>query len=211
MPNKRIKSDSASWPFFCKKPKAQKKRPTCYAVYAGVTCHHRLNYDVMKKNVEKGDLLKSNPLEGYWVCSIVLSHREKTNEFDAMCHVASTNAVFDHDFDISEVDTDKVKIIHTKNFEDYLVPCIEIYVSKLVKGIEVIGQVQTDSYYVHQLPFQIGRGHDGGWPQCGPLKKSLGYRAVHQWRTFNDREAWLNDIREAEESHAAMLERLKHG
>ncbi|MEH6519570.1 MAG: hypothetical protein V7742_23075, partial [Halioglobus sp.] len=51
-------------------------------------------------------------------------------------------------------------------------------------------------------------GSDGGWPQGGPLSKSLGYQAVHQWRAENDREAWLNDIAAAEESHAAMLERI---
>ncbi len=165
----------------------------------------------MKKNIEKGDLLKSNPLEGYWVCSIVLSFQPKNDDFNAMAHVAITNAVFDHDFDFSEIDIGKLKIIHSKNYEDVLVPSIEIHASKLVKDIEVIGKVDAEALYPHSLQFQIGNGTDGGWPQCGPLSKSLGYQAVHQWRAISDREAWLNDIAAAEKSHAEMLERLKHG
>jgi hypothetical protein len=92
-----------------------------------------------------------------------------------------------------------------------VIPCIEMHASKLVKGIEVVGRLETGSHYPHVLQFQIGNGSDGGWPQCGPLSKSLGYQAVHHWREVNDREAWLNDISEAEKSHAAMLERIKHG
>jgi len=164
----------------------------------------------MKRNIEKGDLLKSNPIDGYWVCSIVLSYRPKCDEFNAMNHVAITNAVFDYDFDLSSVDIDKLKIIHTNNNEGHLVPCIEIHTSRLVKEIEVIGQLSADSYSPYPLEFKIGNGSDGGWPQCGPLKKSLGYQAVHQWRAVNGREAWLNDIAAAEKSHAEMLERLKH-
>ncbi|MCW9058472.1 MAG: hypothetical protein OQL11_06350 [Gammaproteobacteria bacterium] len=165
----------------------------------------------MKKHIEKGDLLKSNPQEGWWTCSIVLTYQPKSDDFNSMSHVAITNAVFEHDFDLSEVDIGNLKILHTKNNEDHVVPCIEIHTSKLVKGIEVIGQLSAESYYPHSLEFRIGNGSDGGWPQCGPLTKSLGYQAVHQWRAINDREAWLNDIAAAEKSHAEMLDRLKHG
>lgn len=163
----------------------------------------------MKKNIGKGDLLKSNPLEGGWTCSIVLSYQPKTEDFNARSHVATTNVVFEHDFDLSEVDIGNLKIIHTKNYEDHLVPCIGIHASKLVKGIAIIGQLNAELYYPHSLEFQIGNGSDGGWPQCGPLTQSLGYQAVHQWRAVNDREAWLNEIAAAEKSHAEMLERLK--
>ena len=105
---------------------------------------------------------------------------------------------------------DELKIIHSKNNEGIVVPCIEIYSSKLVKGIEVIGKIETEPYYSDVLQFKIGNGSDGGWPLCGPLSKSLGYQSVHQWRKINDRNAWLSDIAEAEKSHAAMLERIRH-
>ena len=164
----------------------------------------------MKKNVEKGDLLKTNPLEGFWVCSLVLGCRDETKESNAMCHVAVTNAVFDHDFDISEIDIENLRIIHTTNYENKVVPCIEIYVTKLKNDVEVIGKLDPGSYYSEPLEFEIGNGSDGGWPQCGPLKKSIGYEAVHQWRAVNDNEAWLKDIASAEKSHKEMVERLKN-
>ncbi len=164
----------------------------------------------MKKAIGKGDLLKSNPLEGYWVCSVVLSFQPKSVDFNAMSHVAITNAVFEHDFDVSEIDLDKLKIIHTRNHEKFLVPCIEIHASKLVKEIEVISQLDVEFLYPHHLEFKVGNGSDEGWPQCGPLTRSLGYQAVHQWRKVNDREAWLKDIVLAEKSHTEMLERLRH-
>jgi hypothetical protein len=164
----------------------------------------------MKKNVEIGDLLKSNPLKGYWVCSIVLSYQPKSDDLNAMSHVATTNAIFEHDFSLSEIDRDKLEIIYSKNNEGNVVPCIEIHAAKLAKDIDVIGQLEAESYYPHPLQFQIGNGSDGGWPQCGPLKKSLGFQAVHKWRAVNDREAWLNDIAAAEKSHTEMLERLKN-
>lgn len=164
----------------------------------------------MKKAIGKGDLLKSNPIEGYWVCSVVLSFQPKSVDSNAMSHVALTNAVFEHDFDFTDINIDKLKIIHTSNHENSLVPCIEIHASKLVKEIEVIGQLDLGFLYPHNLEFQIGNGSDGGWPQCGPLAKSLGYQAVHQWRKVNDHEAWLKDIVQAEKSHKDMLERLRH-
>lgn len=165
----------------------------------------------MKKHVEKGDLLKSNPIKDWWTCSIVLTYQPKSDDFNSMSHVAITNTVFEYDFDFSEVDIGSLKVLYTKNYEGHIVPCIEIHDSKLVKGIEVIGQLSAESYYPHSLEFRIGNGSDGGWPVCGPLTQSIGYQAVHQWRAANDREAWLSDISAAEKSHAEMLKRLKHG
>jgi len=164
----------------------------------------------MKKNVEKGDLLKSKPFDGFWVCSLVLGTRDKTNDYDAMSHIAVTNAVFEHDFDVTEIDKENLRIIHIENNEGTTVPCISIYASKLNKDIEVIGKLKSESYYSSPLEYQIGNGADGGWPQCGPFKKSLGYEAVHQWRSVNDKEAWLNDIAAAEKSHKEMLDRLNN-
>ena len=164
----------------------------------------------MKKDIVKGDILKSNPLEGYWVCSLVLSFQPKGEEFTALSHVAITNAVFNYDFEMSDIDTNKLNIIYTKNSDGNLVPCIEIHTTKLPKEIQTVGHLNTNSYYPHSLEFQIGSGSDGGWPLCGPLSKSLGYQSVHQWRSANDRVAWLNDISEAAKSHEEMLERLKN-
>lgn len=164
----------------------------------------------MKRYVKKGDLLKTNPLYDFWVCSLVLDTRDKTNDFDPMCHVGVTNIVSDHNFDVSEIDIKKLEIIHTETLGGKTVPCIGIYASKITKEIEMIGNIDSEAYYNCPLKFKIGNGSNGGWPQCGSLKKSLGFEAVHQWRAANDRVAWLKDVKEAEKSHKEMLENLKN-
>lgn len=164
----------------------------------------------MKKEIEKGDVLKSNPLQGFWVCTIVLTYSPKNDEFNAMSHTAVTNAVFDYDFLFSDIDLSNLKIIHVDNHEDDFVPCIEIHTSKLPKEVEIIGQIDPEPLYPNKLAFEIGNGSDGGWPMCGHLNSSLGFQAVHQWRSLNDRESWLEDIATSEASHLAMLERLRN-
>ncbi len=163
----------------------------------------------MRNKVEKGDLLKTNPMNGYWVCSVVLSACDSTKDFDAMSHIAVTNGVFKHDFNASEITINKLRIIEVTNHEDKTVPCIGIYTSKLTTEVEVIGRIEVESFCQLSLKFEVGNGSDGGWPLCGPLRNSLGYQAIHQWRAIHDREKWLNDIKKAEKSHQEMIERLK--
>ncbi|MCU1288047.1 MAG: hypothetical protein JWN60_276, partial [Acidobacteria bacterium] len=47
-----------------------------------------------KKLLQKGDVIKTNPREGFWGCAVVISEREKTKERDPMCHIAITQVVF---------------------------------------------------------------------------------------------------------------------
>lgn len=163
----------------------------------------------MPNHVEIWDLIKSNPIEDYWVCSVVLTSRKRTDGFAPMCHVAVTNVVLDHSFTESEIDFENLRVIFEYNNEGHKVPCIGIYASRVGKEIEIIGRQKIDSLCRSDLDFEIGNGSDGGWPMCGPMTKGLGYQAVHQWRSVNDRDAWLRDIRLGEQSHHEMLERLK--
>lgn len=165
----------------------------------------------MKKFLEAGDVIKTNPLDGYWVCSLVLSSRGKTQDFSELCHIAVTNAVFEHDFHLSEIDFSCLKIIHRANNEEQSVPCISVYASRIKKEIEVLGNTNVSAAYNSPLNFEIGDGAGGGWPHCGPVRKSIGFEAVHQWRILNDRKQWLVDIEVAEKSHHEMLKRLSKG
>ena len=163
----------------------------------------------VKKLLEVGDVIKTNPFEGFWVCSLVLSAREKTKDFNELCHIAVTNSVFTHDFDISEIDRADQIILYKENRNGIKVPCINIYASRIKSGIEVMGNIDVSVLYKNPLAFEIGDGSDGGWPSCGPVSKSIGYEAIHQWRSINDRDQWLLDIKDAEKSHEEMLQRLK--
>ena len=163
----------------------------------------------MRKLLKVGDVIKTNPLEGYWVGSIILSVREKSEEFNELCHIGVTNIVYSHDFEISEITDSDIEVIYTENRVGIKVPCIAVYATKIKPGIEVIGNIDISPIYGGHLAFEIGDGSDGGWPSCGDVKKSIGFEAVHQWRSINDREKWLLDIKAADKSHEEMLERLK--
>ena len=163
----------------------------------------------VKKFLEVGDVIKTNPFEGFWVCSLVLSSREKTKDFNGLCHIAVTNLVFTHDFAISEIDSADHMILHRENRIGITVPCINVYASRIKPGIEVIGNIDVSALYKKPLTFEIGDGSEGGWPSCGPVSKSIGFEAIHQWRSINDRVQWILDIKDAEKSHEEMLQRLK--
>lgn len=163
----------------------------------------------VKKFLEVGDVIKTNPFEGFWVCSLVLSSREKTKDFNELCHIAVTNSVFTHDFDISEIDSADQIILYKENRNGIKAPCIIICASRIKSGIEVMGNIDVSALYKNPLAFKIGDGSDGGWPSCGTVSKSIGYDAIHQWRNINDRDQWILDIKDAEKSHEEMLQRLK--
>ncbi len=46
--------------------------------------------------LNKGDVIKTVPMEGYWGCALVLSSRDKVDGFDPMCHIAITPLIFRH-------------------------------------------------------------------------------------------------------------------
>ena len=163
----------------------------------------------MKKFLEVGDVIKTNPFEGFWVCSLVLSARKKTKDFNELCHIAVTNSVFTHDFENSEINSADLIILYTENSDGIKVPCIKVYASRIKPDIKVIGNIDVSSFYKKPLVFEIGDGFDSGWPSCGPVSKSIGFEAIHQWRSINDRDQWLLDIKDAEKSHEEMLQRLK--
>ena len=163
----------------------------------------------MAKFFEIGSLIKSNPISNFWVCSVVLTYQPKTNDFNALSHIGVTNAVFTHDFTISDVDIDTLKIIDKTNRDNLLVPCISVYSAKMAKDVEVIDIINISTFVDRSLAFEIGNGSDGGWPFSGKVSKSIGSESVHLWRAEHDKEAWLADIKAAEKSHREMLDRLK--
>ena len=165
-----------------------------------------------------GDVLRTHPLDGYWGCAIVLTVREKTEQFDPMCHIGITTAVFRHEYGFGEINPSNLTILQHDQ-EIRIAPytyrplgketCIGIYSRKVTPAVAVIGSVDPSSIYPARLKFVAGDSTDGGWPFCGKIDSSLGYEAVHLWRAENDREAWLKDIAAAEKSHEEMLVRLK--
>ncbi|MCP5115903.1 MAG: hypothetical protein GY953_34175, partial [bacterium] len=59
---------------------------------------------VQYRLLDVGDVLRTHPFEGYWGCAVVLTEREKTPEFDPMCHVGVLSAVFTHAYEFAELE-----------------------------------------------------------------------------------------------------------
>lgn len=165
-----------------------------------------------------GDVLKTNPTEGYWGCAIVLTARDKIDRFDPMCHIGITTTIFRHDYDFRELDLSSLQILEFDR-QIRVAPgtyaalrretCIGIYSRKLNPSAVVIGSIDISSLAPRSLEFVVGNGADGGWPLCGPVKAHLGSEAVASWRSRHDKEQWLNDLTTARTSHEQMLVRLK--
>lgn len=167
--------------------------------------------------LSRGDVLKTNPLEGYWGCALVLSAQDETPESDPMCHIGITSTVFTHDYDFEELEIEKLEILQRdRQIRTGLdLACatvretsIGMYSRAVDSSIDIIGNVDVSSVFTAPLEFKFGDGTGDGWPGCGVVEKSLGYEAVHEWRSVHDRAQWLQDMAEAERTHREMLAAL---
>ena len=160
--------------------------------------------------------LKTHPFDGYWGCAIVLTTRGRKERFDPMCHIGITTAVFTHDYQFGELDTSRLEIL-TSDVQIRAGPhqhihgpqetCIGIYASKVNSYVNVIGRTEALCVYPHRLTYRVGDGANGGWPFCGPVRASLGYEAVHEWRSVHDwASAGRRFIAAAEKSTEEMFE-----
>jgi hypothetical protein len=165
-----------------------------------------------------GDVVKTHPFDGYWGCALVLTARDKTEEFNPMCHIGITPVVFTRDYKFQELDISTLTIMECET-EIRVGPytyaplrrakCIGIYARKINSSVNLIGNIDVSSIIPNQLSFEVGDGTNGGWPLCGPVSASLGCEAVHAWRSVHDRTTWLSDVVAARKSHEEMLLRLK--
>jgi hypothetical protein len=170
------------------------------------------------KSLVLGDVLRTHPFDGYWGCAIVLTVRDKTNEFGPMCHIGITPIVFTQEFDFDDLNDSAFEILRFNRSvrvapysyaSDGQATCIGVYSRRITPSVVVIGNIDPSSVHSASLKFVAGNGADGGWPFCGKVEESLGGEAVHSWRVEHDREQWVADIAEAEKSHEEMLMRLK--
>jgi hypothetical protein len=61
------------------------------------------------KLFNKGDVILTNPEDGYWGIAIVLSEREKTERFYPQCHIAITSILSNVKLGIDDLDHNELK------------------------------------------------------------------------------------------------------
>lgn len=163
----------------------------------------------MKKHLEVGDILKTQPIPGFWVASVVLSTQSRTDDFNAMCLIGSTLCVFQHDFAFTEIVPTTLAIAHGISGFDSGRPILYVYASRLKPDVEVVGSIDITEIPSQRYTLQFSRQKMPEWPMAGALCRSLGSGAVHAWRSANDHDRWLLDLAEAKRSHDAMISRLQ--
>jgi hypothetical protein len=166
--------------------------------------------------LNKGDVILTNPKQGFWGIAVVLTAAEKTDNFDPMCHIGVTPLVFKHAVTINEID---VKTLSVLVFERAvkLKPdqenarketSIGIYSRKIKSPVTIIGNIDPSFMYDGLLSFTHDNQREINWPLCGNVSQSLGNEAVIAWRRVNDSAAFEAEMIEAERSREAMMLRL---
>ena len=140
-----------------------------------------------------GDVIRTNPIPGYWGVAVVLTECEKTSEFEPMCHIALTPLVYQHEIDFSELRSEDLNVLEIEGWNfDPLVTNVEsdkvigVYSRIVNVAISVIGAINPKTLYDGPLPFFPDSGLEVTWPLCGSVDNQLGIQAITNWLRAND-------------------------
>ena len=147
----------------------------------------------MKKHFEKGDIIRTNPMEGYFGIAVVLETRGKTEKFNPMCHIAITPLMFKHEVSMEELDLETLKplsIIRKLNYtkrgveikgerEDLL---IDIYATRNKPELTVIGNIDPSGIYTEPL---LWEPQEDRFHFAGTVTETLGIDAYNEWAKKN--------------------------
>jgi hypothetical protein len=148
--------------------------------------------------LKPGDVIRTNPQEGYWGCAVVLDRIILNPPFNSeVCHIATTCVVRKNEFTLEEVDSSELEVLE---FEKHYSPvrdslyvktelCIQKYPLVAKHAVELIGSIDPVKIYNGPLSADIG-GHPGGFPLQNRIDKYLGNEAVITWRRKYDKDAW---------------------
>jgi hypothetical protein len=145
----------------------------------------------------KGDIILTNPEEGFCGIAVVLSEREKTRQFSPMCHIAITPIISQKEIQFSELNMSELtpldyeklitleyqKRYKPKDFKPFLEieTCIGVFTRKNKTNLKVIGNIDPKIVYNGPLPFEPLANLKITWPLCGETNKNLGREAFITW------------------------------
>jgi hypothetical protein len=162
-----------------------------------------------------GDVIQTNPQQGFWGCAVVLSARDSNGQFHPMCHIGVTTFISKQKYKWSTVDQNQLEIVRFAPVvrvapnEYYQSPtprtCIGIYSLKSASQLTILGNINTTFLYDKPLTFDVGDGTSGNFPLCGPIKAGFGSEAVVAWRKIHDEENFAREVVE----HREQFERYE--
>jgi hypothetical protein len=147
------------------------------------------------KMLNKGDVIRTNPQDGFWGIAVVLSEKEKTPERHPMCHIAITPLIFQHKVKFEEVNFNELsplvfdRIFSLKGKEEFSREevCIGVYTRRYKSDFEIIGSVDPTKIYDGPLPFEPWSDLEIKWPLCGEPTTNLGREAYITWTRENEK------------------------
>jgi hypothetical protein len=142
------------------------------------------------KLFNEGDVILTNPAEGFWGIAVVLSEREKTENYHPMCHIAITPIISRHKIEFNELKIEDLKpleferVYALKNVDEFTKTetFIGVYTRKNKENFEVIGSINPKAVYDGPLPFEPRHDLEIKWPLCGEPTKLLGREAYITWK-----------------------------
>ncbi|MDR2204809.1 MAG: hypothetical protein LBE36_01430 [Flavobacteriaceae bacterium] len=153
------------------------------------------------KLFNKGDIILTNPEEGFWGIAVVLSEREKTPKLYPMCHIAITPIISQKEILFSELNMDELvplefERLYTLEYQKRYKPkdfkpfyeketCIGVYTRRNKADLKVIGNIDPKIVYDGPLPFEPLMSLKVTWPLCGDPDKNLGREAFITWERKN--------------------------
>ena len=146
------------------------------------------------KLFNKGDVILTNPENGYYGIAIVLSEKEKTPESYPRCHIAITPLIFNYDVEFSDLKLEdlrpfeferKYTLEGTEEFYKKEIT-IGVYTSRNKLNFKVIGNVNPEIVYNGPLPFEPLYDLNIKWPLYGDPNEYLGREAYIQWLDINN-------------------------
>lgn len=151
---------------------------------------------IITKNFKKGDVVLTNPQEGFYGIAIVLDEGQKVELSPGrwsypMCHIAKTALLFDHEICIDELDIDNLKpmtfLTYFKCEDGMRTPwrnkiCIDIYTTRNKAKLPIIGNIDPTLVWKGDLSFEPSTD---GFHICGDVSASLGREAYINWDREN--------------------------
>lgn len=137
------------------------------------------------KTFNKGDVILTQPEEGFWGIAVVLSEREKTETTFPMCHIALTKIMAKHRINFSDLTIEDLKplvferIYDLKNKAEFTKTetCIGVYTRKNKANFEIIGNINPALIYDGPLPFAPTSDLEIKFAVYGDAHKTLGREA----------------------------------
>ena len=170
----------------------------------------------MKKLLNKGDVIRTNPRDGFWGIAVVLSEQDNIGSPWPKCHIAITPLVFTHPVNFDEIVISELSVlefvrgVRLKPNEEFsrMDTLIGVYSRQVIEPVTIIGSIDPSFLYNGPLPYEPWHYLEIKWPLCGKPNRSLGYEAVISWRRLNDSENLQKEIEESDRRFDETIQKI---